>query len=176
MQNLIIKLPRLHTRLAAVHSKLSLGPCRRIGGQHLLRGHNNILAWVKLHACLLNVWGTLGCLWNLTSDKSPALSPGGGALLTGKESIFQCWSEHFEGLFSDHWTYCAGVITGQEPPSGCKFWPWWPTPMWGDQESCYAPEGRKTTLHWWHSNRSLLVWGRTKLRLYVKKKKKLRLI
>ena len=35
--NLMIKLPRLHTRLPAVHSGLSLGPCRMIGGQDLPR-------------------------------------------------------------------------------------------------------------------------------------------
>ena len=45
-QNLMIKLPRLHTRLPAVHSRLSLGPCRMIGGQDLPRGHDSMLTWV----------------------------------------------------------------------------------------------------------------------------------
>ena len=35
LQNLIIKLPRLHTRLPAIHSRLTLGPCKMIGGQDL---------------------------------------------------------------------------------------------------------------------------------------------
>ena len=34
-QNLMIKLPRMHARLPAVHSRLSLGPCRIIGRQDL---------------------------------------------------------------------------------------------------------------------------------------------
>ena len=42
LQNLVIKLPRLHTILPAVHSRLSLGPCRMIGGQDLPRGHNGM--------------------------------------------------------------------------------------------------------------------------------------
>ena len=42
----VIKLPRLHTRPPAVHSKLSLGLYRMTGGQHLLRGHNAMLTWV----------------------------------------------------------------------------------------------------------------------------------
>ena len=46
LQNLMIKLPRLRTRLPAVHSRLSLGPCRMIGGQDLPRGHNRMLTWV----------------------------------------------------------------------------------------------------------------------------------
>ena len=46
LQHLMIKLPRLHTRLLAVHSRLSLGPCRMIGGQDLPRGLNGILTWV----------------------------------------------------------------------------------------------------------------------------------
>ena len=46
LQNLMIKLPRLHTRLPAVHFRLSLGPCRMIGGQDLPRGHNSMLTWV----------------------------------------------------------------------------------------------------------------------------------
>ena len=46
LQNLIIKLPRLHTRLPAAHSRLNLGPCRMIGGQDLPRGHNGMLTWV----------------------------------------------------------------------------------------------------------------------------------
>ena len=46
LQNLMIKLPRLHTRLPAVHSRQSLGPCRMIGGQDLPRGHNGLLTWV----------------------------------------------------------------------------------------------------------------------------------
>ena len=46
LQNLMIKLPRLHTKLPAVHSRQSLGPCRMIGGQDLPRGHNGMLTWV----------------------------------------------------------------------------------------------------------------------------------
>ena len=45
LQNLMIKLPRLHTRLLAVHSELSSGLCRMIGGQHLMTGHNAVLTW-----------------------------------------------------------------------------------------------------------------------------------
>ena len=46
-QNLLIKLPSCrHTRLPAAHSRLSLDPCRMIGGQHLLIGHNAVLTWV----------------------------------------------------------------------------------------------------------------------------------
>ena len=45
LQNLMIKLPRLHTRLPAVRSRLSLGPRRMIGGQHLLGRHNAMLTW-----------------------------------------------------------------------------------------------------------------------------------
>ena len=46
LQNLMIKLPRLQKRLPAVHSRLSLGPCRMIGGQDLPREHNGTLTWV----------------------------------------------------------------------------------------------------------------------------------
>ena len=46
----LIKLPRLHTRLPAVHSRLSLGPCRIIGGKDLPRGHNGMLTWVTSEA------------------------------------------------------------------------------------------------------------------------------
>ena len=46
LQNLMIKLPRLHTRLPVVHPRLSSGPCRIIGEQHLLRGHNAMLTCV----------------------------------------------------------------------------------------------------------------------------------
>ena len=46
LQNLMIKLSRLHTRLPS-HSRLSLGPCKLIVGQRLLRGHNAMLTWVK---------------------------------------------------------------------------------------------------------------------------------
>ena len=46
LANLMIKLPRLHTRLPAVHSKLSLGPRRMTCGQDLPRGHNGMLTWV----------------------------------------------------------------------------------------------------------------------------------
>ena len=46
LKNLMIKLPKLHTRLLAVHSRLSLGPCRMISGQDLLRGHNGMLTLV----------------------------------------------------------------------------------------------------------------------------------
>ena len=46
LANLMIKLPRLQTILPAVHSRLSLGPCRMIGGQDLPRGHNGMLTWV----------------------------------------------------------------------------------------------------------------------------------
>ena len=52
LQNLMIKLPRLHTRLLAVHSRLSLGPCRMIGGQDLQREHNGMLIWVT---CVLSM-------------------------------------------------------------------------------------------------------------------------
>ena len=34
------------TRLPAVHSRISLGPCRMIGGQDLPGGHNGMLIWV----------------------------------------------------------------------------------------------------------------------------------
>ena len=46
LQNLMINLPRLHTRPLAVQSRLSLGQCRMIGGQDLPRGHNGMLTWV----------------------------------------------------------------------------------------------------------------------------------
>ena len=42
----MIKLPSLNTRLPAVHSRLSLGPCRMIGGQDLPLGHNRMLTRV----------------------------------------------------------------------------------------------------------------------------------
>ena len=42
----MIKLSRLHTRQPAVHSRLSFGPCRMIGGQDLLRRHNSMLTLV----------------------------------------------------------------------------------------------------------------------------------
>ena len=45
LANMMIKLPRLHTKLPAVHSRLCLGLCRMIGGQDLLRGHNGMLTW-----------------------------------------------------------------------------------------------------------------------------------
>ena len=43
LANLMIKLPRLQTILPAVHSRLSLGPCRMICGQDLPRGFNDML-------------------------------------------------------------------------------------------------------------------------------------
>ena len=46
LQKLTIKLPRLHTRLPAVLSRLSLGSCRMTGGPDLPRGHNGMLTWV----------------------------------------------------------------------------------------------------------------------------------
>ena len=49
LQNLIIKLPRVHARLPAVHSRLSLEPSRIIGEQHLLRGHNTTLTKYVQH-------------------------------------------------------------------------------------------------------------------------------
>ena len=36
--------------------------------------------------------------------QTPLHSSDGSTLLTDKESILQCWSEHFEGLFSDRRT------------------------------------------------------------------------
>ena len=33
--------------------------------------------------------------------KAPLRSSDGSTQLTDKEAILQCWSEHFEGLFSD---------------------------------------------------------------------------
>ena len=33
--------------------------------------------------------------------QAPLRSSDGSTLLTDKEAILQCWSEHFEGLFSD---------------------------------------------------------------------------
>ena len=51
LQNLMIKLPRLHTRLPAVHSRPSLGPCRMIGGQDFPRGHNGMLTWMTCSFC-----------------------------------------------------------------------------------------------------------------------------
>ena len=65
LQNLMIKLPRLHTRLPAVHSRPRLGPCRIIGGQDLPRGHNGMLTWVT--------WApSTRRLWTLISDPSPS--------------------------------------------------------------------------------------------------------
>ena len=46
LQNLMVKLQRLHARLPTVHSRLNLGPCRTIGGQDLQRGLNGMLIWV----------------------------------------------------------------------------------------------------------------------------------
>ena len=43
LQNLMIKLPRLHQYITRVCLQLSLEPCGIIGGQQLLRGHNTIL-------------------------------------------------------------------------------------------------------------------------------------
>ena len=43
LQNLTTKLPRLHTRLSAEPSWLSLGLCRMIGEKHLLREHTAML-------------------------------------------------------------------------------------------------------------------------------------
>ena len=46
LQNLMIKLPKVHAKLPVVHSRLSLGPCITIGGQDLPRGHKGMLTWV----------------------------------------------------------------------------------------------------------------------------------
>ena len=46
LQNLMVKLPRLHIRLPAVYSRPSFGPCRMIGGQDLLRGQNGMPTWM----------------------------------------------------------------------------------------------------------------------------------
>ena len=50
--------------------------------------------------------------------QAPLHSLDGSTLLTDKEAILQCWSEHFKCLFSDQHT--AGVFTGQDSPSGCE--------------------------------------------------------
>ena len=50
--------------------------------------------------------------------QAPLHSSDGSTLLTDKEAILQCWSEHFKCLFSDQHT--AGVFTGQDSPSGCE--------------------------------------------------------
>ena len=48
--------------------------------------------------------GAEGCLWTVTSDPSHSTLFGWKYLLTDKETILQCWSEHFEGLFNDQRT------------------------------------------------------------------------
>ncbi len=100
LQNLMIKLPRLRTRLPAVHSKLSLAPCRMIAGQDLSRGHNGMLTWVTcaFNEALKAVFGPSHQI------QAPLSSSDGSAPLTYKEAILLRWSEHFEGRFSDRRT------------------------------------------------------------------------
>ena len=142
LHNLINKPPRLR----AVHSRLSLGPCRMIGGQDLQRGHK--VCWHVWHAHLLR--GTEGRLWTLTSGprpstlflwKYPADKQG-----SHPPALVRAFRRHLQ------WpTHCAGVFTGQESPSGCEAGAGWPIHSWRDQESHNAAEGRRVTWHWWHS-------------------------
>ena len=62
LRRLMIKLLWLHTRLLAAHSRLSLGPCRMIGGQDLPRGHNGMPTWVT---CAPSTRHSEGRLWTL---------------------------------------------------------------------------------------------------------------
>ena len=45
LQYVMIKPLRLHTRVPAVHSRPSLGPCRMIGRLQFLSRHNAMLTW-----------------------------------------------------------------------------------------------------------------------------------
>ena len=49
LQNLMIKLPEVDYRL-------SLGPCRMVGGQDSPRGHNSMLTWVTCAPSTLFIW------------------------------------------------------------------------------------------------------------------------
>ena len=121
LQNLMIKLPRLHTRLPAVNSWLSLRPCRMIGGQDLPRGHNRMLTWVMraFDEALKAVYGH--------QIQAPLHSSDWSTLLTDTDAILQCWSEHSEGLFSD-WRTVQGL---HQPrfPKWTWSWTWMAHPL-----------------------------------------------
>ena len=105
LQNLMIKLPRLHTTYKTACSMwLDSGQCRMIGGQHLLTGHNAMLTithWQGWHVHLLC------CLWILTLDPSPSVLFGQKYPADRQKSHPP---EYLGGLFmtnalwtSDHW-------------------------------------------------------------------------
>ena len=130
LQNLIIMPPRLHTRLPAVHSRLSLGPCRMIGGQDLLRGHNIMPIWVTCAPSMRH--------WRQSMD--PHIGPKPFYALRSEAPRWQPRS-HPPALVRAFWrplqrpTHRAGVFTSQDSRSGCEAEAWQPFHSWRDQES-----------------------------------------
>ena len=115
LQNLMIKLPRLHIRLPAVDSRLRLGPCRMIGGQDLLRGHNGMLIWVTC-APSTRPWRRLR---TLTSDPIPSTLFGWKNPADRQGSHPPALVRAFRGPLQ--WpTHSAGVFTSQDSPRGLE--------------------------------------------------------
>ena len=89
----MIKLPRLHARLPAMHSRLSLGP-RRMSGERTCREDTTDAGISDMRAFYEALKAVYGPSHQI---QAPLRSLGGRTLLTDKEAILQRWSEHFEG-------------------------------------------------------------------------------